>query len=131
MTEHPNVQRARDEMEVFQKGDLEGLRDFFAEDVVWHVAGSHPLSGDYRGRDELISYFQQVREMTGGSLQLEPESILASDDHIGMFTRVRGQRNGKDMDAMLAQVLKVGPDGRWTEYWALADDQQGVDRFWS
>lgn len=32
------------------------LRDFFTDDVVWHVAGKHPLSGDYRGKDSLVGY---------------------------------------------------------------------------
>jgi ketosteroid isomerase-like protein len=107
------------------------LGELFAEDVVWHVGGSHPLSGDKRGRRELLWYFQQVREMTGGTLQLEPESILASDEHIAMFTRVTGERNGRSLDVLMAQALTVGADGRFTEYWALADDQAAVDAFWS
>lgn len=131
MPEHPNVERARREIAVFQSGDLDALRDFFAEDVVWHVGGSHPLSGDYRGRDALIAYFGKVREMTGGSLRLEPDSILASDDRVAMFTRVTGTRDGRSLDAVLAQIISVGKDGRWTEYWALADNQEQVDAFWS
>jgi hypothetical protein len=35
------------------------------------------------------------------------------------------------VDVVLAQVFKVAPDGRWFKYWALADDQDGLDEFWS
>jgi ketosteroid isomerase-like protein len=130
MAEHPGVARARASIETFNRGDMVGARDFYAEDVVWHVGGNHPLSGDYRGRDALFDYFDRVREMTGGTLSLEPEAILASDQHTAIFMRVVGRRGGKSLDVTLAEAFTVGPDGRWTEFWSLADDQEAVDAFW-
>ena len=129
--EHPNVQRFRDYLGRYATGDLEALRDFYDDGVLWHVAGSHPLSGDYVGKEALLDYFHKVRELTGGTLKLEPESILASDTHLAVFTRVTGERDGRRLDALLAQTFDVGPDGRWTQYFALADDQRAVDAFWS
>ncbi len=123
--------RARESIELVQKGEFDKLRDYYTDDIVWHVGGNHPLSGDYQGKEELIGYFEQVRSQTGGTLTIEPESILAGDQHVGMFTRVTAQRDGRSFDALLAQVFRVAPDGRWCEYWALADDQDAVDRFWS
>ena len=131
MSEHPGVARARASIDAFNRGDMESLRDFYTEDVVWHVAGKHTLSGDYRGRDELFAYFDQARRQTGGSLRLEPEAILASDQHVAIFMRVTGNRDGKSLNATLAEAFAVGPDGRWTEFWSLADDQDAVDAFWS
>ncbi|HJP66654.1 MAG TPA: nuclear transport factor 2 family protein [Actinomycetota bacterium] len=129
--EHPGVSRVREYLDTFAAQDMDRLREFFADDIVWHVAGDHPLSGDYRGKDALFDYFARVREMTGGTLTLEPQSILASDNHTAMFTRVQAQREGKQMDVVLAQAFDVGRDGRWTEYYALANDQAAVDAFWS
>jgi ketosteroid isomerase-like protein len=131
MPEHPGITRVREYLEIFATGDLEALRDFYSEDILWHVGGNHPLSGDYRGRDELFGYFETVRNMTGGSLELDPESILASDHHVAMFTRVTGRRGDKTMDVLLAQVFKLGDDGRWSEYWATVNNQASVDEFWS
>jgi uncharacterized protein len=131
MAEHPGVARARDYVDHFHKGDLDVVQDYYADDVVWHVAGNHDLSGDYRGRDALLEYFGKVRDLTGGTLRLDPESILASDRHIAMFIRVTGKKDGKELNVLQAQVLKVAPDGRWAEFWSLADDQDAVDSFWS
>lgn len=131
MAEHPGATRAREYLDTFATGDLDALRGFYSDDVLWHVGGSHPLSGDYRGKDALLGYFRKVREMTSGSLTLDAEAILASDRHTAMFTRVRGERGDKKLDVLLSQVLKVGPDGRWSEYWAAAADQDQLDRFWS
>ena len=131
MDQQAAVDRVQESLDLVAKGDFERLRDFYTDDVVWHVGGNHPLSGDYRGKDELINYFERVRSLTDASLTIEPQSILASDQHVAMFTNVKARREGKSMDVVLAQVFKVGADGRWSEYWALADDQEAVDEFWS
>jgi ketosteroid isomerase-like protein len=129
--EHPGVARIRDYLDHFARHDMEGLRDFFADDVVWHVGGAHPLSGDYRGKEALFEYFERVHELTGGTLHLEATSILASDLHVGMFTRVTASHAGQELDVVLSQAFDVGPDGRWTQYYALANDQEAVDAFWT
>jgi ketosteroid isomerase-like protein len=123
--------RAQEYVDAFGKGDLDALTEYFSDNVLWHVAGKHQLSGDYRGREALFDYFAKARELSGGSLRLEPESILASDGHIAMFMRVTGERDGKQLDVLMAEVMKVAPDGKWTEFWAVADDQESVDKFWS
>ena len=131
MDEHPGVQRMRDYLARFEAGDFDAVRDFYSPDMVWHVGGDHNLTGDYRGQDALMGYFKNVRELTGGSLRLQPQSILASDKYTGVFTRVHATRDGKTLDALMAQVFKLGTDGRWCEYWATAEDQAHVDEFWS
>ena len=65
------------------------------------------------------------------SLHGEPLEILVSDRHAGVFNRITGERNGRKLDAVLAQALRFDEEGRWTEYWALADEQDEVDEFWS
>ena len=131
MTEHPGVEGARASIEAFNRGDMAALRGFYADDVVWHVSGDHGLSGDYRGRDELFAYFERVRDLTGGTLTLEPEAILSSEDHTAIFMKVTGERDGRTLDVTLAEAFTIGPDGRWTEFGSLADDQDAVDAFWS
>jgi uncharacterized protein len=131
MAEHPGVARARESIEAFNRGDMEALQEYYADDILWHVAGSHDLAGDYRSREALFDYFRKVREMTGGSMKLEPEAILASDTHAMVFMKVTGKRDGKSLDATLAEAFEVGPDGRFTEFWSLANDQDAVDEFWS
>ena len=97
----------------------------------WHVGGNHPLSGDYRGRDAIFEYFETVRGLTGGGLRSEPHDILADDSHGGVFTRVTADRGDRHLDVVLAQAYRINPDGKFTEYWALADDQDAVNAFWS
>jgi ketosteroid isomerase-like protein len=129
--EHPNAARVRQGFEAFNRGDPEVMRSFIAEDILWHVGGDHPLSGDYRGREAALEYVARVVELTGGTLRGEPLDILVNDRHAGVFMHVTGERDGKRLDVVLAQALTFDEHGRWTEYWALADEQDEVDSFWA
>jgi ketosteroid isomerase-like protein len=131
MAEHPNVARARQAFATFNRGDFAAYEQFFTDDVVWHVGGNHALSGDYQGRDALFAYFDKVRQLTGGSLRTAAQDILADETHCGVFTRVTAEREGRQLDVVQAQAFRVNADGRFSEYWALADDQEAVDAFWS
>ncbi len=131
MAEHRNARKAEEYLNDFAMGDFAALRNYYSDDVVWHVAGSHQLSGDYHGRDELFAYFDKVKKLTGGTLTLRAESILASDEHIALFVRASGKRGGKRLDAVLVEAFNVRPDGRWSEFWSMADDQREVDEFWA
>jgi ketosteroid isomerase-like protein len=128
--EHPNVERIRRALAAYNAGDLDEMRLFIAEDILWHVGGDHPLSGDYRGRDAVFEYHAKARAQTADTLKLDPLDVLANDDHGGIFMRVTGERDGKTIDVVLAEALTFDEQGRWAEYWALADEQQTVDEFW-
>jgi len=68
---HPNVERLESFLDAYAARDVPGLRDCLADDAVWHVGGTHRLSGDYQGIFAILEYFEQVGEETGGTLQLE------------------------------------------------------------
>ena len=131
MGEAPSVARVREALAAYNRGDVDAMRPFLAPDIVWHVGGDHPLSGDYRGRDAVLAYVAKVMELTGGTLKAEPLDILVSDRHAGPFQRTTGERNGKKLDVVLAQAVELDADGLWVEYWALGDDQDRVNAFWS
>jgi len=131
MTEPAGVAKARHFLDAFAREDEQGMRNFFTDDLAWHVAGSHQFSGDHRGREELVEYLCQLRARTGGSYTLTPESVLASDHHTALFTRATGQRSGRTLDVLVAHALTVRSDGLWREYWVCADDQEAEDEFWS
>ena len=131
MTEHPNVPKIRDALEVYNSGDHDAMRGFLADGIVWHVGGSHEMSGDYRGVDEVVNYFRDVRKATAGTLQVEPVEVLANGRHASIFMHVTAHRDVRMLDVLLAEALTLDEDGRWSEYWALANDQDAVDAFWS
>lgn len=131
MAEHPNVANIKAALSAFGSGDRDEMQKHLADDIVWHVGGNHHLSGDYRGGGAVLDYHERVRELTGGSLKLEPVSVMADAEHAGIFLRVSGERSGSKLDTVMAEALRLDGQGRWVEYWAQADDQVAVDEFWS
>jgi ketosteroid isomerase-like protein len=126
-----NVARARRYLETFATWDLDAMRGFFDPQIAWHVGGSHPLSGDYQGIDELIDYLARVRTVTDASLRLDADKIIGDTEHVAIFMRTRARRGTKTLDVMVAELFRVNPDGSWAEFWAIPDDQPAVDAFWS
>jgi ketosteroid isomerase-like protein len=131
MTEPAGVTRVRSFLDAFSRHDEQAMRDYFTDDLAWHVAGSHGMSGDHRGLDDLMAYFGQLRSRSDGSFALAPESVLASDHHAAFFTRATGHREDRVLDVVLAHAVIVRSDGLWREYWVCANDQDAEDSFWS
>ena len=127
---HPNLERLQRFLDAYAAHDREALRDAFTEDAVWHVGGTHRMSGDYKGREAILAYFDQVGAETSGSLTLSPLEVLANDDRGAAFLRVTARRQGATLDVTMAEAFQFDPAGRIREFWAHASDQQAIDRFW-
>jgi hypothetical protein len=62
---HPNEHRFLEGYELFQKGDLDTIRNgYFTDDVVWHSSGNNALSGDAVGIDAVLENFMKTVQMT-------------------------------------------------------------------
>lgn len=130
MTEHPNVALIRKWYQAFAEGNYPPIiTELLAEDVVWHVPGRHPLSGEHRGRDAVMSAIRGFDELSA-SLQLEVHDVLASDEHAVALLRATGTRGGKRYDGLEIDVFHVR-GGRVTEFWSFSEDTRLNDEFWS
>ena len=127
MTEHPNAVAARRSYAASNSGDLDVIREYFTDDAVLHLAGDNAMSGTYRGRDGVMDAI--ARASQGWGMHSELEALLASDDHVIAFVRVTSERDGKTLDVVVAQAVKVNAVGKATEAWFLPNDQGGYDRF--
>lgn len=127
---HVNVGRLRAFLDHHAAGDREALGRLLAEDAVWHVGGRHRFSGDLHGREAILAYFDAVRKETDGTLDLQPLELLANDRRGAAFLRVTAQRQGRDLDVVMAEAFVFAADGTIQEFWAHAADQDSIDRFW-
>ena len=130
MADHPNAARVRSTYEAFARGDMATLADVFAEDMVWHFPGNHPLAGDHKGRDAVFSILAKSGEMSGGTFNIELHDVLANDDHAVAIQLETGSRGGKQLNQLDVEVFHM-KDGKITEWWSFAGDQRGEDAFWS
>ena len=55
-----NAETAKNAYEAFSKGDLETLKEGFAEDAEWQTSDELPLGGVTRGRDAIRENVAQI-----------------------------------------------------------------------
>lgn len=100
-----NVDTAQSAYEAFARGDLEALKENFAEDGTWLTSDELPLGGETRGRDEILANFAQIPNYWS-SFSVEPEEFIDAGD----WVIVRGtQRAGNDsgsFEAPFAHLMK-------------------------
>jgi ketosteroid isomerase-like protein len=64
---HPNEEITR---KAYAAGDTDTVASITAPDLVWHVLGRNPLSGDYRGVEQSLQFLGRLDEMTSGTLRV-------------------------------------------------------------
>ena len=89
----PNEDLVRAASAAFGRGDLGALQDqFFAADIVWHIAGTGPLAGDYQGVAQVMGLLGKIAALSGGTVQPQLHDVLVSPDHTVALTTIRAER---------------------------------------
>jgi ketosteroid isomerase-like protein len=101
-----------------------------AEDAVWRVPGSTPVSREYRGREEIFDLFRETRRLTDGTYKSELRWAVADGEHAVAVYRASGKRPGREIDIDQALLITLR-DGRWQEVVAVPTDQRAFEAFWS
>jgi uncharacterized protein len=127
-TEHPNAALVRRVFAAFGKDPM-AVSAALARDVVWHVPGQTAMSGEYRGRREVVEFLRRTGLETGGTYRSHLHTVLADDDWGVAVYRATGTRNGIDLDIEQALVIRFA-DGRWQDVTAVPLDS-AFGRFWA
>lgn len=125
-----NVELVRRGYTAFNAGDMATLSDLFAEDAVWHVAGSGVLSGTKQGRDAILAYFGELGARTQGHFQANVEDIVGGENHTVAIQQTHGEANGKILD-MPTVITFVVRDGQIAEGREFFEDTAKADDFWT
>jgi ketosteroid isomerase-like protein len=130
MAGNPNLEKAKAGYEAFAEGDMAALNELMADDIVWHFPGDNPLSGDYKGKEEVFGMFAQLAQETGGTFRNEIHDLLANDDHAVALVNMYAERGGRTLEANSVHVSHW-KDGKLAEFWSMQEDQGAVDAFYS
>ena len=125
-----NLALLQDGYAAFAAGDLVRLGELFADDIVWHMPGGNPLSGHYRGKQEVFALFGTLADQTAGTFRAEVHDLLANDTHGVGLVIVTATRADGSLTVNQVNVLHLS-DGKVTEGWMASTDQQAEDEFWA
>ncbi len=120
----------RRQREMYAGGDLEATEELLAEDIVWHVPGTSPIAGDYRGREAVTGYFRRRRELAGGAIGIAKRGEAHHEEALVQLADGRARLGGREVGWRTAGVYRVA-GGRIAEAWLVPLDQERFDRAWA
>jgi ketosteroid isomerase-like protein len=126
--EHPNAALTRRVFAAFGK-DAKAISAALARDIVWRVPGQTVMSGEYRGRREVVEFLRRTGLETAGTYRSHLHTVFADDDWAVAIYRATGRRNGIDLHVDQALVIRIA-DGLWREVTAVPLDSN-FEQFWA
>jgi uncharacterized protein len=126
--EHPNAALTRRVFAAFGS-DAKAISAALARDIVWRVPGHTVMSGEYRGRRDVVEFLRRTSLETGGTYRSRLHTVFADDDWAVAIYRATGSRNGIDLDVDQALVIRIA-DGLWQEVTAVPLDS-AFELFWA
>lgn len=79
---HPNEDLVREGFAAFGRGDMDALRkQYWTDDVRWHIPGRSPFAGDYEGPEPVIQAFARLFELSGGTFGIEQPRRQGAGGH--------------------------------------------------
>jgi ketosteroid isomerase-like protein len=126
--EHPNAALVRRLFASFGKDPM-AVSAALSREIVWRVPGNTIMSGEYRGRRDVVEFLRRTGLETGGTYHSRLHTVLADDDWAVAIYRAMGSRNGIDLDVEQALVIRVA-DGVLQDVTAVPLDS-AFERFWA
>src|SRR2546421_12124296 len=97
MTEdHPNAELTRRVFAAFNKNAMV-ISAALSRDIVWRVPGNTAMSGEYRGRRDVVEFLRRTGLETDGTYGSKLHTVLANDEWGLAVYRAWGTRNGMDL----------------------------------
>ena len=114
----------------FARGDIPTVLSALAQDILWHVPGRGPISGDFRGHGEVLGFFARFMELSEGTFRIVVDDVLAKGDRVIVLVTESARRRGRDWSSPQVHAWTVR-DGQAKVFWQFQGDQQTEDEFWS
>ena len=99
----------RRHLDLVVAGDFEAASASYADDVVFHIAGRGPFSGDLKGRDEYFAFMGRLMGIID-SLSIEEHDLLVSDDHAVLLSRATTTQGDRSITGnSVGETLRGSP----------------------
>jgi ketosteroid isomerase-like protein len=101
-----------------------------AANIVWHVPGHNPVSGDYHG-------FQEYTELMPSRMapltrwEFEVHDVMVNGSYVVATLSLMGERKGKTVDLRGAHIMRMNERSEVIEGWGFTSDQDALDDFFS
>jgi uncharacterized protein len=126
---HPNAELINRAYQAFAAGDIPTVLQILDDRITWHVPGRSPLSGDYKGPDGVLDFFDRCQKLSGGTLRVGVDETLADGERVIVLSTVSAERHGQSWSSPEVHAWRVA-NGRAIEFREFQGDQETEDAFW-
>ena len=131
MAEHPHAALVRKGYDAFARADMDTLRELMTADVTYHAPGSHPLSGDFKGRDAVMKMYGRLFQESGGSLRAQLRTVFVDGrGHAVSLHHITAEREGRRYAEDGSLVIRIVGD-KITDIDECVPDIDKDNAFWS
>lgn len=116
--------------QAFGAGDLDTVLGILDPEVAWHVPGHSPLSGDYKGHDQVVGFFGRTMELSENTFTIALDAVLADAERVVVLCTVAAERGGHRWTSPEVHVWRVIA-GHAIDFREFQGDQEAEDRFWT
>ena len=130
MDVHPNATLVYRLYEAFDRRDLPAITAPIADDAVWHVPGSTPISGGHRGHAAIFEYFRLLGELSDRTFHAKLVDVLASDTQAVAVATATGRRDNQAYEGRYLLLMRIR-NRQIVEAQLFNEDQAAFESFWS
>ena len=131
MAEHPDVTLVKRGYEAFNSADIATLSELIADDAVQTMVGNNLVSGEFKGRDNILGMYGKLAELTNGTYKVEIEQTFTDGNGtVVVVHRQTATRDGKSLDNRQALIFRIG-GGKVVSLTDASDDIAIDDDFYS
>lgn len=113
----------------FNRGDVDRLRQLFADDMTMVIPGRTQISGTFHGHDEVFGAFARMAAVTDGTSRASVERILVDDTGGVVIAVDSALREGEEVTARFADVFRIDR-GRVVDLRFFPEDPLAMNHFW-
>ena len=116
---------------LYTDGDVTAVREVLSPDIAWHVPGTSPIAGSYRGVDEVVEYMLARRALADGTFVMHRLDVLTgSGSTVAVLTDGTATIDGAERRWSTVGLYRVD-GGRVAECRLLPLDQAEFDHIWT
>jgi len=104
-------------------------QEIISPNIVWHVPGHNPVSGEYRESD----YFKVMpaRMAPLDRWEFEVQVVMVNGNYVVTQIHLVGERKGKTIDTRGGHILRFNANDQIVEGWGFTEKQDALDEFFA
>jgi ketosteroid isomerase-like protein len=127
---HPNALILEKIYRDFTSGNYIEMLDACADEFTFQLAGKSPLAGKYNRTNFLTGFVQKLKDISGGTYEMQIHDVMASDQHGIVLSTVKVTVGGTTHELRTVHVWRM-PNGKPVAAYEYPRDLYQLDQVWS